>query len=58
MAKIAMTFADQPDGKVEIQVYLDGVVEGSPSPAQRLAQAMLKAAKEDTGVTDVQPITH
>lgn len=59
MAHIAITFADQPDGKVDIQVYLDGIVEGAPaSPAQQLAQAMLQAAKVETEVTDVEVKTH
>lgn len=57
MAQIAITFVDQPDGKVDVQVYLDGLVEGAPpTPAQKLAQAMLQAAKEEvTGVTDIEP---
>lgn len=59
MAQIAITFADQPDGKVDIQVYLDGIVEGAPpSPAQKLAQAMLQAAKDETEITDVEVKTH
>ena len=58
MAQIAVTFVDQPDGKVDVQVYLDGIVEGEPpSPAQKLAQAMLQAAKEESVVTDVEPKT-
>ncbi len=57
MAHIAITFADQPDGLVDIQVYIDGVAEGQPpTPAQQLAMSMLQAAKaEAPGVTDVQP---
>jgi hypothetical protein len=56
MAQIAITFCDQPDGKVDIQVYLAGIVEGAPpSPAQKLAQAMLQAAKVETEITDVKP---
>ena len=56
MAQIAITFSDQPDGKVDVQVYLDGIVEGSPiTPAQKLAQAMLQAAKDEAGVTDIKP---
>lgn len=59
MAQIAITFADQPDGKVDIQVYLDGIVEGAPpSPAQKLAQTMLQAAKEENEITDVEVKTH
>lgn len=55
MAQIAITFADQPDGKVNIHVYLDGIVEGAPpSPAQKLAQTMLQAAKDETEITDVE----
>ena len=57
MACIAITFADQPDGLVDIQLYVDGVVEGAPpTPAQKLAAAMLQAAKDEAqGVTDVTP---
>jgi len=54
MANIAITFADQPDGLVNVQVYLDGVVEGAPpTPAQTLAAAMLQSAKAEAGVTDI-----
>lgn len=54
MANIAITFADQPDGLVNVQVYLDGVVEGAPpTPAQKLATAMLQSAKAEAGVTDI-----
>lgn len=56
MARIAMTFADRPDGQVDIQVYFDEQVEGAPeTPAQRLAKSMLTAAKHEASVTDVQP---
>lgn len=59
MAHIAITFADQPDGKVDIQVYLDDIIEGAPlSPAQKLAQAMLQAAKDETEITDVEVKNH
>jgi hypothetical protein len=55
MAQIAITFADQPDGLVDIQVYVDGVVEGAPpTPAQKLATAMLQSAKEESAITDVE----
>jgi hypothetical protein len=55
MANIAITFSDAPDGKVDIQVYLDGVVEGAPpTPAQKLAQDMLQGAKGEAEVTDVE----
>lgn len=60
MAQIAITFADQPDGKVDVQVYLDGIVEGEPpTPAQKLATAMLQAAKEEvTEVADIEQTPH
>ena len=59
MAHIAITFADQPDGKVDIQVYLDGIVEGAPpTPAQKLAQGMLQAAKDEPEIADVEVKTH
>jgi hypothetical protein len=59
MAQIAITLADQPDGRVNVAVYLDGVVEGQPStPAQVLAKAMLRAASEESSqVTDL-PVKH
>jgi hypothetical protein len=57
MAHIAITFVDAEDGKVDIQVYLDGIVEGAPpSPAQKLAQSMLQAAKGgDAADVEVKP---
>jgi len=59
MAKIAITFSDQPDGLVDIQVFLDGIVEGAPpTPAQKLTSAMLQSAKGEAAVTDVEPKTH
>lgn len=60
MATIAITFVDAPDGKVDITMFVEGVEEGAPmSPAMKLAQAMLQAAKEEvTGVTDIEPKTH
>jgi hypothetical protein len=59
VARIAITFADQPDGLVDIQVYLDDIVEGAPpTPAQKLATAMLQSAKDEAGITDVEPKTH
>ncbi len=59
MAQIALTFVDTEDGKVDIQVYLNDIVEGAPpTPAQKLAQAMLLAAKEESLVTDVEPKPH
>lgn len=52
MARIAITFADQPDGLVDIQVYLDDIVEGTPlTPAQKLAQVMLQAAGQAAPAT-------
>jgi len=58
MAQIAITFSDHPDGKVDVQIYLDGIAEGEPpTPAQQLAMAMLKSAKEDSAVSDVNPVT-
>lgn len=55
MAHIALTFSDALDGKVDIQVYLDGVVEGAPAtPAQKLAQSMLQAAKDETEIVEVK----
>lgn len=54
MAHIAITFVDQPDGLVDIQVFLGDIVEGAaPTPAQKLASAMLKSAKEESEITDV-----
>jgi hypothetical protein len=60
MAHIAITFADQPDGKVDIKVYLDQVVEGAPdTPAQKLVKTMLHAAqKEAPEVSDAAITTH
>ena len=55
MAQIALTFVDAADGKVDIQVFVDGVVEGQPStPAQKLAHAMLTAASAEAAVTDIE----
>lgn len=59
MAHIAITFADQPDGLVDIQVYLDGIVEGAPpTPAQKVAADMLQAAKGEAQITDVEVKSH
>jgi len=45
MAAIALTLVDAPDGKVDIQIYMDGVVRGEePGPALQLSSVMLKAA--------------
>jgi len=58
MAQIAITFSDHADGKVDVQIYLDGLVEGEPpTPAQQLAMSMLKSAKDDAAVSDVIPVT-
>ena len=47
MAKVAITFVDQDDGLVDIQVYIEGMVEGAePTTAMQLALAMLQSAKE------------
>ena len=57
MATIAITFADAADGKVDVQVFLDGVVEGQPSTAaQKLAHTMLAAAGADAAVNDVTDV--
>lgn len=59
MAQIALTFVDTKDGKVDIQVYLNDVVEGAPPTfAQKLVQAMLQAAKDESLVTDVEAKPH
>lgn len=47
MAKIAITFVDQDDGLVDIQVFIDGLVEGQPATeAQKLSMFMMTAAKD------------
>ena len=63
MANIAFTLSDSPDGLVQIQCFLDGIVEGQPfTPAQSLAKAMLDtaaaAAAEDPQIVELNPITH
>lgn len=55
MAQIALTFVDTPDGRVDIQVYVDGVTDGDPpTPAQKLVQTMLQSAKEESQITDLE----
>lgn len=52
MAKVAITFADQDNGLVDIQVYLEEVVEGAePTTAMKLAMLMLQSAKEEVDLT-------
>lgn len=52
MATIAITFVDQPDGRVDVQVYLEGVTPDAPAtPAQKLVRAMLQAAQQETADT-------
>ncbi len=47
MAKIAITLADMPNGKVDIAMYIDeATTTGPQGPAETLAKAMLLAAKE------------
>ena len=54
MAKIAITVVDQPDGKVDIKVYVGEIVEGAPlTVAQKLAKTMMIAAADaDPDITD------
>lgn len=52
MATVAITFNDAADGKVDITMFVEGAA-AAPSPAEKLAMAMLKAAKEESAITDV-----
>ena len=48
MAQIALTLADMPDGKVDIQIFVSDVVEGAPfTTAQELMKLMLNAAANE-----------
>lgn len=54
MAQIVITLQDNPDGLVDVNVYLGGEKGPIQTPAQKLAMDMLNTGKHGAYVSDVR----